>query len=73
MTKPIIRVHDIETNEIVDREMNNAEYDSYLQSKANVEAETQAIQAKLEAKSSAIAKLAALGLTEDEANAIVSA
>jgi hypothetical protein len=30
MTKPIIRIHDIETNEVIDREMTDAEYEEFL-------------------------------------------
>ncbi len=30
MTKPMIRIHDVETNEVVDREMTDAEYAIYI-------------------------------------------
>jgi len=29
MTKPLIRIHNLETDEIIDREMNDAEYAQY--------------------------------------------
>ena len=37
MTKPIIRIHNLETNEIVDREMNDVEYAQYELDKINSE------------------------------------
>jgi hypothetical protein len=33
MANPMIRIHDISTNEIVDREMTDAEYEAYLNPK----------------------------------------
>jgi len=30
MTNPMMRIHDLATGEIIDREMTNAEYDAYL-------------------------------------------
>lgn len=70
MTKPSIREHNIETNEVIDREMTDAEYAQHLkdietnQKKAQLEAEKQA------AKTAAEAKLAALGLTTDDLKAL---
>ena len=29
MTKPMIRIHDLETNEVIDREMTDLEYEIY--------------------------------------------
>ena len=28
MTRPIVRIHDLATNEVIDREMNDTEYDA---------------------------------------------
>jgi DNA-binding NarL/FixJ family response regulator len=64
MTKPNIQIDDLV------REMTDEEYDSYLArqaEQAEVEAEA---QAKIEARQSALAKLAALGLTEEEIAAL---
>jgi len=33
-TKPIIRIHNIETDEVIDREMTDAEYEIYLAEQA---------------------------------------
>lgn len=75
MSKPIIRIQDLLTNEIIDREMTTAEYKQYqtdlAENTAKAEAEA-AVKAKVDSdKASALAKLAALGLTEDEAKAVI--
>jgi len=73
MSKPIITIHNTATNEIIDREMTNAEYKLY---EANIEENAQReaeAQAKAEAKAAAKSKLAALGLTDDEVTAIIGA
>ena len=67
-TKPIIRIHNSETNEIIDREMNDAEFADYkanqaIQAQAKAEAETK------EAQRQAI--LDRLGLTADEAQLLL--
>jgi phosphopantetheinyl transferase (holo-ACP synthase) len=64
MTKPIIRIHDVTTNEIIDREMTDAEFDIYQAEKAKDAAEAQTLADALAAKEAAKAKLLALGLTE---------
>jgi DNA-binding NarL/FixJ family response regulator len=64
MTKPNIQIDDLV------REMTDEEYDFYLAreaEQAQVEAEA---QAKIDARQSAVAKLAALGLTEEEIAAL---
>ena len=68
MSRPIIRIHNTETNEIIDREMNDVEFAQY-----EVEQAAQAI-AKAEAEAKATAKaalLARLGITEDEAKLLL--
>ena len=68
MTRPIIRIHNVETNEIIDREMNDAELAQY---EADQEAEAQR-KAKAEAKATARqAILDRLGLTEEEARLLL--
>ena len=71
MAKPMIRLFNCETQETIDREMNDDEYASHL---ARIENDKKEVldKAKVsEAKASALAKLAALGLTADEVAAIV--
>jgi DNA-binding NarL/FixJ family response regulator len=64
MTKPNIQINDLV------REMTDREYEAYLADQAaQAEAEAQA-QAKIDARQSALAKLAALGLTQDEIDAL---
>jgi hypothetical protein len=67
-TRPTIRVHDSQTNEVIDREMNDDEFAQYELNQT----EQSAKQAEAEAK--AIAKAAILdrlGLTADEAKLIL--
>ena len=37
-TKPIIRIHNLETDEVIDREMNDAEFSQYQANKIAQEA-----------------------------------
>lgn len=69
MTKPMIRIHNTETNEIIDREMTDEEFASY-------EAEAIAYENSFVlAASKAIEKAALLeklGITDDEAKLLLS-
>ena len=68
MSKPMIRIHNTETNEIIDRQMNAAEYEQYKLDEAN----TKAKQAEAEAKAAQRqAILDKLGLTADEARLLL--
>ena len=70
MTKPTIKIHNTETNEVIDREMTSAEFAIYqAEQKIQAQRESQ-IQAKAEAKIAAQAKLAALGLTVEDLTAL---
>lgn len=67
-TRPIIRIHNVETNEIIDREMNDDEFafwqaDQAAQAVAKAEAETRAAQKQ--------ALLDRLGITADEAKLLL--
>ena len=67
-TKPMIRIHNIETDEVIDREMNDAEFaqwqaDQAANAVAEAEAESKAAQRQ--------AILDRLGLTSDEAKLIL--
>jgi hypothetical protein len=69
MKKPMIRIHDVETNEIIDREMTDAEFEIY---EAGLAADA---AAKIEAAAKATAKaelLTRLGITADEAKLLLS-
>ena len=68
MAKPTIRIHDLETDEIIDREMTAAEFKIY-----DAEQETDQIaKAELEAKQTERqAILDRLGLTADEAKLLL--
>jgi len=65
MKNPMIRIHNIETDEIIDREMTNEEAAALLPNPL-----TEQEQAQLDAKNAAQAKLAALGLTADDLKAL---
>jgi hypothetical protein len=66
--RPMIRIHNIETDEIIDREMNDAEFAQHETDKAEAEAEA---DAKEKAAADKSALLARLGLTEDELKTIL--
>jgi len=70
MTKPIIRIHNIETDEIIDREMTNDEFAVYELDQAEYQAKLADDKAKAAAKTTAEGKLAALGLTTDDLRAL---
>jgi hypothetical protein len=70
MSKPIITIHNVTTNEIVEREMNDAEFAIY-EADQSAEATRQAeAEAQAQAKATAEGKLAALGLTTDDLRAL---
>ncbi|CAB4145475.1 hypothetical protein UFOVP480_13 [uncultured Caudovirales phage] len=69
MTTQMIRIHDISTDEIIDREMNASELAQLAIDKANLDAQT---QAKAQAELDKAALLAKLGLTADEAKLLLS-
>ena len=67
-SRPMVRIHDLETNEVIDREMNDEEF-------AQWEAD-QAAQAALQAEADAKAAqrqelLERLGITESEAQLLL--
>jgi len=69
MTKPMIRIHNVETNEVIDREMNDAEFAQYESNQVKLNAEQAEAEAKATAKA---ALLERLGITQDEANLLLS-
>jgi uncharacterized membrane protein YqiK len=70
MTKPIVLEHNVETNEVIEREMTDVEYAEYQKQQEAI-AKSAELQAKAEAeKAKATAKLEALGLTADDLKAL---
>jgi hypothetical protein len=67
-TKPMVRIHDISTNEIIDREMTDLEFAQYDADQAALANRLAEMQAK-ESERQAI--LDRLGLTADEAKLIL--
>ncbi len=68
MTKPSIRIHNIETDEVIDREMTDTEFAQYEAD----EAKHKERQAESEAKAAQkAALLERLGITEDEARLLL--
>lgn len=64
MSKPMIRIHNTQTNEVIDREMTNAEYAVW---QADIESQNDE-KTKDEAKATAkAALLEKLGITAEEA------
>ena len=68
MTKPMVRIHNTETNEVIDREMTDAEfavYEADQQARATAQAEADAKAAQRQAL------LTRLGITEEEARILL--
>jgi membrane protein YdbS with pleckstrin-like domain len=68
MTRPMIRIHNVETNEVIDREMTLAEFKIYEAEQAAQAARKAEAEAR-ETQRQAI--LDRLGLTADEAKLIL--
>jgi hypothetical protein len=68
MTRPMVRIHDLSTDEVIDREMNDTEYaDWQAQQTANA-----ARQAEADAAAAAkAALLTKLGITAEEAQLLL--
>ena len=67
-TRPMIRIHDLTTNEIIDREMNDDEFAQYEADKAEQLAKQAEIEAKAAEKQAILDRL---GLTADEAKLLL--
>jgi len=68
MSNPIIRIHNTQTDEVIDREMNAAELKQAKADQVRYAAKLAEAEAKAAEKS---ALLARLGLTEDELKTIL--
>jgi hypothetical protein len=64
MSNPMVRIHNAETNEVIDREMTNDEFKAYQAQQAIDAAEKQKLIDAAEAKTALLAKL---GITAEEA------
>jgi len=69
MTNPMIRIHDLATDETIDREMTDAEFAQLQAEQTEAEAKVAAAAAIAAEKSALLAKL---GITEDEAKLLLS-
>lgn len=67
-TKPMIRIHNAETDKIIDREMDDAEFAQYEADKAALLLEKTKAEAKETAKSAILDRI---GLTADELKTIL--
>ena len=64
MSNPMVRIHNAETNEVIDREMTNDEFKAYQAQQSIDAAEKQKLIDAAEAKTALLAKL---GITAEEA------
>ena len=69
MTRPMITIHDIATDTITNREMNDEEFALY---QADQAAEIVAAQAEADKATAKAALLTKLGITEEEAKLLLS-
>jgi hypothetical protein len=69
MTKPTVRIHNIETDEVNDREMNDTEFAQHEADQVAQAAQAAADAAKAAEKA---ALLTRLGITADEAKLLLS-
>jgi len=67
-SRPMVRIHDLQTGQVIDREMNDAEF-AQMQTEQAIQEAAEAAKAKAEADKAAL--LARLGLTEDELKTIL--
>jgi hypothetical protein len=68
MTRPIVRIHDLSTDEVIDREMNDAEFAQYEADQAAYAAQAAELETKAAEKE---ALLTRLGITADEAKLLL--
>lgn len=68
MTTPQIAIHNVETGEIIEREMNAEELEQWEANKAAAQAEADAIAAKAHERAGLLERL---GITEEEAQLLL--
>lgn len=69
MSRPIIKIHNATTGEIIEREMNDEEYADFIEGVAKNEARAKAEAEAAEAKQALLDKL---GISEEEAKLLLS-
>jgi hypothetical protein len=69
MTKPMIRIHNVETDEIIDREMNAEELEQHEKYLAEIDQKEKEVAAAATAKEALLTKL---GITSEEAALLLS-
>jgi hypothetical protein len=67
-TRPMVRIHDLSTNEIIDREMNDAEFAQYEADKTAQATEQAKAEANIIARQAILDRL---GLTVEEAQLLL--
>jgi len=67
-SRPMVRIHNVQTDEIIDREMNDAEFSQYEDDQA-AQAAAEAVAAQKAADRAAL--LARLGITEEQAKLLL--
>lgn len=67
--KPLVTIVNVENNETLEREMNDAEYADYLSRQDNFEKEQQRIKEIVDKKNFLLEKL---GITEEEARLLLA-
>lgn len=70
MSKPLITVHNVQTNEIIEREMTDEEYTQYTATIERLNKKAAEQEALDQAQNAARNKLIDLGLTEEEIAAL---
>jgi len=68
MTNPTIKIHNVETGEVIEREMNEQELEQFEIDKKEAKAKAKSEAAKVAEKNALLAKL---GITEDEARLLL--
>lgn len=68
MSRPIIKIHNVETDEVIEREMNDAEFAEWQKTVETYEADQ---KAKSEADAKRQELLSRLGITEEEARLLL--
>jgi hypothetical protein len=66
--RPMVRIHNIETDEVIDREMNDDEFSTWQEDQAAIAAAEAAATHKAAARA---ALLTQLGITEEQANLLL--
>lgn len=69
MPNPMIRIHDTETNEVIDREMTDDEFAAFKADQLSAKKANDEAVAKELAKTALLEKL---GISQDEANLLLS-